>query len=125
MFNIKGYAPCPRPLLAPCGYQKLLFGVHFGTLGISGLLWRTMEEAGRARGGVQNKIFMDFGSISGLCFNAFWALRLEISILFGLVSRSLIAPTSSVEIWTPGALENSFVWPKTHFHKQQHRTDDC
>ena len=32
--------------------------------------------------GVQNQIFIDLGSIVGLCFNAFWALRLEISISF-------------------------------------------
>ena len=28
--------------------------------------------------GVQNQIFIDFGSIFGLCFNAFGALGLEI-----------------------------------------------
>ena len=32
--------------------------------------------------GVQNQICIDFGSILGLCFNALWALRLEISISF-------------------------------------------
>ena len=63
-----------------------------------------MEEAGRDEG-VQNQIFIDFGSILGFYFNAFWALRLEISILFRLVSRSLIARTFSVEIWTPGVLK--------------------
>ena len=34
-------------------------------------------------------------------------------------------PPFSSEIWTSGPLKHSFVGPNTHFHKQQHRTDDC
>ena len=40
--------------------------------------WKKQER----HEGVQNQIFFDFGSIFALCFNAFWALRLEMSISF-------------------------------------------
>ena len=46
--------------------------------GFFGGPWKKQEE----HEGVQNKISIDFGSIFGLCFNAFCALRLEISISF-------------------------------------------
>ena len=82
MFNLKGYAFWPRPILAPFGYQKLTFvppfwypGQPFGHLG------PTLEDHGRSRKGtrdVQNQIFIDFASILGLCFDVVWALRLEI-----------------------------------------------
>ena len=86
MFILKGYAPCPRPLLAPCGYQKLSFASPFWYPGRP--FWHlgaTLEDHGRSRKGtreVQNQIFIDFGSILGLCFDVVWALRLEICICF-------------------------------------------
>ena len=70
MFSLKGYAFCARPILAPFGYQKLTFALHFRTLGdhfgISGLLWRTMEEAGRARVGPEpdlHRLWVNFGTL--------------------------------------------------------------
>ena len=86
MFNLKGYAFCPRPLLAPCGYQKLAFASPFWYPGRP--FWHlgaTLEDNGRSRKGtreVQNEILIDVGSIPGLCVNAFWVLMLEISISF-------------------------------------------
>ena len=97
-------------------------GQPFGHLG------PTLEDHGRSRKGtreVQNQIFIDFGSILGLCFDVVWALRLEICICFrarfqvtyctDFLGRNLDARGSY----------NTFVWPKTHFHRQQHRTNDC
>ena len=40
--------------------------------------WKKQER----HEGVQNQIFIDFGSICGLPFNAFWAVTLEIPIFF-------------------------------------------
>ena len=75
MFNLKGYAFCPRPLLAPCGYQKLSLASTFWYPGRP--FWHlgaTLEDHGRSRKGtreVQNEILIDVGSILGLCFNVF------------------------------------------------------
>ena len=77
MFNLKGYAFCPRPILAPFGYQKLTFAPPFWCPGqpfghsraYSGGQWKKQEG---------HEIFIDFGSILGLCFDVVWALRLEI-----------------------------------------------
>ena len=64
--------------------------LHFGTLGdqlaTSGTPWRTMQEAGRTRGSLY------FGTLLGPYVGSFWALRLEIEISSGLVSRSLFIP---------------------------------
>ena len=40
--------------------------------------WKKQEK----NEGVQNQIFIDFGSILGLCFNICWVLKLGLAILF-------------------------------------------
>ena len=74
---------------------------------------------------VQNQIFIGFGSIFGLCFDAFWALRLEIGIYFrGRFQVTYCTVFLGRNLDARGSY-NTFAWPKTHFHRQQHRTDDC
>ena len=120
MFNLKCYAHCPRPLLAPCGYQKLSFASPFWYPGRP--FWHlgaTLEDHGRSRKGTRGsrtRFSLTWGQFWDFVLTFFGHWGLKFQFLFGLVSRSLIAPTFSFEIWTPGALKKSSVWPKTHFH---------
>ena len=89
--------------------------------GFFGGSWKKQE----GHEGVQNQISVDFGSIFGLCFDAFGALRLDMLISFRArfqVTYCTDLLGRNLDAW---GLKNNFVWPKTHFHRQQHRTDDC
>ena len=89
--------------------------------GFFGGPWKKQE----GHEGVQNQISVDFGSILGLCFDAFGALRLDMLISFRArfqVTYCTDLLGRNLDAW---GLKNNFVWPKTHFHRQQHRTDDC
>ena len=78
----KGLRPLPP---APFGSMRLPkvviwfsilepWATILASRGYFGGPWKKQE----GHEGVQNQIFIDFGSLLGLCFDAFWALRLEI-----------------------------------------------
>ena len=61
-----------------CVYNLVPWATILASQGFFGGPWKKQE----GHEGVQNKIFIDFDSILGLCFNTCWAPRLEISISF-------------------------------------------
>ncbi len=80
---------CPKPIVWQAWWFHFgSLGVHFGTLGHHGGPWEQQE----GHVGVWNRIFIDFGTISGTHFESFLEPRAKIRFsFFVLVSRSLFA----------------------------------
>ena len=70
VFNLTGCALCRRPILPPCGYQKLSFGGRSASFLANRCRlcgpWAKQEEDER----VPNHMLIDLGSISGSYFGS-------------------------------------------------------
>ena len=95
-FEFEKLHRCPRPLLAPFWYPGQPFC-------ILRLLWKTMEKAGRARGGSRTRFSFAL-SLLKLCFNSFGTLRLEISISLLVCSGHLLLRASRSKLGRLGLL---------------------
>ena len=64
------------PKVVVCVSILVTWATILASRGYFGGTWKKQE----GHEGVQNQILIDFGSILGLCFSAFWVLRLGLSI---------------------------------------------
>ena len=109
--NLKGFALCRWPLLAPCGCHLGGFVAPLGP-------WEQQDGLE----GVRRRTFTHCGVIFGIVLGSFWVPRLDIQFLFGLVSKSLFVPIFESKFGRLGLLNQGFrleSLAKSAFHRNR------